>query len=216
MTENVRINLSDAWIPVTNNRPIKNGPYLVTAVNSVDSRTIGYALYNENTGWTFLANDGEEKRWNIIAYLPEINHLMEPYLKPVMKFQKGDIIVWTHPTYKKTSWMLIRSFDYQSDKAARAVIGKSWFGNDMFTIYGDWVPNNFGDDVHIATEEEKQVIYKEMLNHFKNDYKIKKGAFTERNVGYETMILTLDKAPVIREVMKEMWNVETAKKETNE
>lgn len=207
--EEFKIELSNSWIPVTSNKKIEDGPYLVTIANYIEHRKVVFGLFQSGHGWTLLTDLYDATNWKIIAYLPSVDNYIAPYEKPVMKFTKGDFIVWTHPKHKKMSWMVISSFDYQSDNAARALIGKNWYNDEVYTIYGDWVPNKFGDDCHIATNEEKLIIYDEMLNHFKNDYVFNKGTINERNVGYEVMCLTLKDYIIIQDILKNMWNNST-------
>ena len=111
------------------------------------------------------------------------------------------------------SWMLIGSFDYLADCAARATIGENWYSDNVSTIYGNWVPNSFGNDVRLANDEEKQTIYKIMLQHYKTQYCFNKGTVNERNVGYEIMHAELKEHPLVLNLLDTMWN---NKKDNNE
>ena len=213
MNENIQINFSDKWVPVNSKNPSSNGTYIVTVTNNTNKRVIAFAVYTTDNGWTLLANKGDSAQWKIIAYIPDINDMIMPYSGTIQTFAVGDIITWTHPQYKdKICWMLISSFDYASDNAARATIGRNWYGDEGL-VYTNWVPDFFGNDCHLATVEERKKIYIDMFVHFKKDYIIGKGTFTERNIGYETMLITMQKHPVILQILKDMWEEYDDKKE---
>ena len=92
------------------------------------------------------------------------------------QFSKGDIIVWHDRTDKEKSvlcWMIISGFDYPSDRAARARIGKSYnqYSYNSSVIYGGWCPNNFGEDVRLANDEEIGSILIELSNYYQHGFK---------------------------------------------
>jgi hypothetical protein len=49
-----------------------------------------------------------------------------------------------------------------------------WYSSDNPTIYSDFAPGRFGDDCHLATDEEKKVIYEEMLSYFRDNDSIER------------------------------------------
>ena len=96
--------------------------------------------------------------------------------KTKQKFSKGDIIVWHDNSDKEKSvlcWMIISNFDYPSDRAARARVGKSYnqYSYKSSVIYGGWCPNNFGEDVRLANDEEVGSILIELSNYYQHEFK---------------------------------------------
>lgn len=182
----------EKWKPIANLN-ITNGCYLVTVVNQVNNRYVDIATYTDGV-WVFNNNILNETSVKVVAIIDNVRDL-EPYDKPVMKFNKGDIIVWTHPEHKTECWMIISSFDYLADNAARAVIGKLAFP-DCYKIYNDFCPGYLNDDVHIATEDEKKRIYDEIVYTYYNDITMH---------GYTLMEMDLKKYPMILNELKELW-----------
>ena len=201
---NIRIDMQENWIRVDNSTNIQNGAYLVTIIDNSGHRRTELATYS-NRVWTINDKDKNELCYVVAYYNNKILDTFTPYQGDISKFKKGDIIVWTHSQYKdKTCWMLIKSFDYPSDRAARALIGRNWY-SETGSVYGDWVPNSFGDDCHLATNEEKQKIYLDILVHFMNDYVIFKGTSMEKNLGYNMMNEILQDHIVILQTLKDLW-----------
>lgn len=156
------------WVTVrANNIKIENGPYLVTIINQLDIRKVEYATYNDGV-WTI--NDSEQhKNWEVIAYIPNLPMNVIPYDKSIQKFKRGDIIVWDDK-YGNHNWMIIDSFDYPSDRAARAAIGKLFVDEFTNVIYTSWVPSYYSDFARFATEEEIDTICLELRDHYRLEH----------------------------------------------
>ncbi len=169
--KDIQINLSDKWKKVNGfNGTINNGAYIVTLENKVGQRTIDMATYI-NGVWAL--NRYNTQLWTVIAYIDDISTTLIPFEGNIQKFKKGDVIVWhDNNDIKKTimCWMVIGSFDYESDRAARAQIGKSYFSQEIQTIYNSWVPNNFGEDVRLATDTEVNIICDELATYYKTNF----------------------------------------------
>jgi hypothetical protein len=148
------------WVPIHgNNVNIKDGMYLVTLLSPYDDRTVELASYSDGK---WLINNSERYHgWKVIAFLKKEQEEFIPYGKPVQQFKKGDVIIWTNRKTKESDWMLIGSFDYQSDRAARSRIGKC-----EGYIYSDWVPNGLIEDARLASQEEIVSFCSELVSYY--------------------------------------------------
>lgn len=164
------------WSKVTDKTPKNSGTYITTLLHKTHGHRETSMCEYKDGRWV-LPKAYDNNIWRVIAFIENIKSI-SPYNGRVQEFNKGDIIVWTRKDDETNTmlWMIISSFDYEADNAARAAIGKEFFyttdacgtiTHKWFTTYEDWVPNEFGNDVHIATEEEKEKVYKEIIKHYK-------------------------------------------------
>ena len=183
------LSLPEKWVVTKGNtKPLDNGAYVVTIIDGLDHRKVELAMYLNGT-WV-LNNADRHTNCRVIAYMKDIQSTFVPFEGTIQEFSKGDIIVWHNDADKNKTvmcWMLIGSFDYPSDRAARAVVGKEYFSQDVQTTYGNWVPNNFGKDVRLATETEINIVTEEMLNYYKTQFVARYA-----NVGKEIMRIDLE------------------------
>ena len=199
-----KLSLPDKWVRTKGDtKPLDNGAYVVTIIDELDTRKVELAMYFNGT-WV-LNNADQHKDCRVIAYMKDIQSTFFPFEGTIQEFSKGDIIVWHNNADKNKTvmcWMLIGSFDYPSDRAARAVVGKEYFSQDVQTTYDNWTPNNFGDDVRLATETEINIITEEMLHYYKTQFITKFG-----NVGKEIMKIDLEEIkPDIYHKLLNMWD----------
>lgn len=202
----IRISLPEKWEPITNsNRIIENGAYIVTLLGPYDRRKTEVATYFNGT-WV-VNNPDRNNGYKVIAYMLNPEDSIIPYEGSVQQFKVGDIIVWNNDkdTEKRIMcWMLIGSFDYPSDRAARAKVGKEYFSKDIQTIYTGWCPNNFGKNVRLATDDEVSKICDELLNYYKTNFKV-----SGRNVGRAMIALDLHELrPDLYDRITDMWDEE--------
>jgi len=204
--DNIKINLSEKWIPIMNsNRTIENGAYIVTLLGPCDRRKTEVATYFNGT-WV-VNNPDRNNGYKVIAYMLNLEDNIIPYEGSVQQFKVGDIIVWNNDKdveKRIMCWMLIGSFDYPSDRAARAKVGKEYFSKDIQTIYTGWSPNNFGKNTRLATDDEVSKICDELLNYYKTNFNV-----SNRNVGRAMIALDLQELrPDLYDRISNMWNEE--------
>ena len=204
--DNIKINLSEKWIPITGNvKLIDNGAYFVTLIDSCDRRKIELATYLNGT-WV-PNNPSLNEGCKVIAYLPTITDNILPFDGNIQRFKVGDVIVWNNDDDKEKKvmcWMIIGSFDYPSDRAARAKVGKEYFSKDVQTTYTGWSPNKFGKNTRLATDDEISKICDELLIYYKTNFNVH-----NNNVGKSMLKLDLQELrPDLYDRIIDMWDEE--------
>lgn len=142
----------------------ENGTYLVTVEDNLGERFVTFAEYN-NREWIINGNNlMNQSSCKVVAFFnQDINKIIDAYDGPIQKFKIGDIIVWDDKKYGK-SWMVINGFDFPSDIAARAAIGKS-----VGIVYTDFCPSSLTrDNVRLADENERIDIINQIVEYYKS------------------------------------------------
>lgn len=155
----------------------ENGPYLVTVEDSLGRRFTTFAEY-KNGEWIIIGNGlMVQSSCRVVAFLDQdINNIIEAYDGPTQKFKVGDTIVWDDKEYGKC-WMVIKGFDFPSDMAARAAIGKN-----VSIVYTDFSPGSLtSDNARLADENELNDIINQITEHYKSYYNIK-GEFIGKTI----------------------------------
>lgn len=159
------------------NYSAENGTYLVTVEDTLGRRFTSFAE-NKNGVWTINGNNlMDQSSCRAVAFLnQDINKIIDAYEGPIQKFKKGDVIVWDDKEYGKC-WMVIKGFDFPSDMATRAAIGKN-----ITTVYTDFSPESLtSDNARLADENELNDIINQITEHYKSYYNIK-GEFIGKTI----------------------------------
>lgn len=137
------------------NHHIDEGFHIVTIENSIGGRFVTLAEYKD-TQWK-VQKDVPFSDYKVVAFLKDnVNNFVEHYSGPTNHFKKGDVIVWDE------GWMVIGSFDYPSDIAARAAVGRC-----HNLIYDDFVPSR-AENQHLADENELNDIKTQLVDYYKS------------------------------------------------